>query len=1146
MKQEITKNLDLRPWPGLSSYSVNHAKYFHGRYKEIIEIINQITTEPLCCLFGPSGVGKTSILQAGLGPQISEYGFFPVFIRLNHIENSLTYSQQVIQTLRETIKNENIDIEELTFPIIEGSNESLWEFFHRHIFWNTRNYQLKPILILDQFEEIFTLSSSKSNTVKFITELGELAENSVPLGVQSYLKETNRRIGFPIQGQDYRVLISLREDFLGQLEIFTKNIPVFRRNKYAIKELDGQQGLEAICIPGEKILDKSIAISIIDSITIKNRRSGEPIELKDRVVEPSILSLFCSELNEERIKLEKEKITIEQVKNQGENIIQNFYNKCLNKVSTNTIDFIEKNLLTTSGYRNAVALEDISDGQIQNEINELIKSRVLHVEERQEMLWVEFSHDILAKVAFETKKIRKTEKEFEIERKELEELKQNGLNQRKILVGMDLLIISILFFFSFRDFNNHLISDIPFFGFIAYLFLLRINLSFLMLKNEKKGFLATLIFLSFFLVSLIPSFRYNEFSTRYLLFAPSIFSNGINGFISVYVWHSSYILNSITSIIGFIVYIFPLLFYIIQLKGWKNRKSEATWVNVFGFTIIRKVPNRSFYVRLVGVWIIMVIALLIGLNTFRFSFMGIPLSFIAYFILLRHFTKNLKVTKKQIAVLLVFVLILSTVIWYSQFLTTTKVLVYIITFALTLIITGYILKKYSTDSILLKSSKAVITVFLSFVIIPALSFGYNIYTLTNYGRISNKDYQAIAFYTIKDENNKLGIRDRKELIIPVEYEKIVRDGLGFNVLKNGMWGFMDWPDDYRIIKPDSVPFNGMFQSEVEWAKMLLIPCKYKNILTDKMYYSTVYITDSIGIGVYDIHLKCQVIPCIFDSIKVFGAEGGNTLDYYLAWEKGERDSISYKSLARDNKIISLRKSLVTNNKDTTSYFELGNLYFEAGDYDNAIQVFQKAISLKHDCAEAYFNIGNSYYNKYEYNKSIEAYQKAIKLNPNYFDAYYRKGYTYQNIGIYYKAIMALTEGIFREENEREENENMYMPQSLAYAYGNLSFNYLFTKDYVNAEEAANKSLGEQYEDEAGNKSWGNENVEWVISNLALAILFQGKTKEAMKIYQSYKNKPYPLDTLKTYGYYFLNDLKELEKAGITCSGVNEARKILNN
>jgi hypothetical protein len=437
----------LRPWPGLASYSIHDSEYFLGRSKEITELTERVINEPLNCVFGPSGVGKSSLLQAGLGNNVQKYDFFPVFIRLDHQNNTSNYIQQTIDKVIEMVCLEEFEIEEIVQSVSGNKQESLWEFFHRHIFWNKRNHLVKPLLIFDQFEEIFTLAYTQANARNFINELGELAENTVPEKIQDFLRESNTKLSIPAHTIDYRIIISLREDFLAQLEMLTGNIPAFRRNRYAIRALNGEQALEVINIPGEGIVDNEVAEVIINTISIAANKSGDVIPLAERVIEPAILSLFCRELNEQRIVGQKEKITVEQVKNSGGNIIYDFYLNSTGSVSTGTKEFIEDKLLTESGYRNPVALEDILASKIEkSDIDNLINLRLLRIEDRQGILWVEFSHDILTKEAYESRNNRRSEQELAREKKVSEELIFEQRKQKRKYRILRIFIAAVLMF----------------------------------------------------------------------------------------------------------------------------------------------------------------------------------------------------------------------------------------------------------------------------------------------------------------------------------------------------------------------------------------------------------------------------------------------------------------------------------------------------------------------------------------------------------------------------------------------------------------------------------------------------------------------------------------------------------------------------
>ena len=84
--------------------------------------------------------------------------------------------------------------------------------------------------------------------------------------------------------------------------------------------------------------------------------------------------------------------------------------------------------------------------------------------------------------------------------------------------------------------------------------------------------------------------------------------------------------------------------------------------------------------------------------------------------------------------------------------------------------------------------------------------------------------------------------------------------------------------------------------------------------------------------------------------------------------------------------------------------------------------------------------------------------------------------------------------------------------------GNASFYALFAQEYAMAEAYARKTLAM------------DKTQVWVNTNLANALLFQGKIGEAEQIYQNLKGKTYEQDPSQNYNQILLQDFKELEAA----------------
>ena len=72
-----------RPWPGLLPFTEDARMFFHGREAETDDLFRLIEREPLTVLFGQSGLGKSSLLNAGVFPFLRRAGYLPVYLRLS-------------------------------------------------------------------------------------------------------------------------------------------------------------------------------------------------------------------------------------------------------------------------------------------------------------------------------------------------------------------------------------------------------------------------------------------------------------------------------------------------------------------------------------------------------------------------------------------------------------------------------------------------------------------------------------------------------------------------------------------------------------------------------------------------------------------------------------------------------------------------------------------------------------------------------------------------------------------------------------------------------------------------------------------------------------------------------------------------------
>ena len=406
------------PWPGLAPFAEDQAVFFHGRRKEVEELFRLVRLNPLTVLYGQSGLGKTSLLSAALFPRLRSAGYLPVPIRLHYSAAAPGPRAQLWLALVAAFESGGVKAPPL------GDDETLWEYFHRRsLALPDRNGNpIKPVLIFDQFEELFTLGAERADGGAFVqdgvSELAALIENHPPDRVEArFNREPTLVAQFDFDRQDHRVLLSLREDYLAHLHDLAPRIPSITLNNLRLTPLDGPRALDAVEKPGGALVTPDVAEAIVRFVagSAEEHKSGDgaggaeprgpartrPIEAL--VVDPSLLSLSCRELNQKRRAAGERRITPALVAESSENILSEFYERSLSDLPAAVRVFVEDELLTPSGFRETKALEsarsELAAAGVPAEVlNTLVARRLLHYELRGRDTRVELTHDVLTKV----------------------------------------------------------------------------------------------------------------------------------------------------------------------------------------------------------------------------------------------------------------------------------------------------------------------------------------------------------------------------------------------------------------------------------------------------------------------------------------------------------------------------------------------------------------------------------------------------------------------------------------------------------------------------------------------------------------------------------------------------------------------------
>ncbi len=445
----------INPWLGLESYKENQIIY--GRNEEIADLSQRVLNDVDTVVHGKSGIGKTSIINAGVLPIARLNGYVPVVLRLDH-----SCTKGYVAQLRETL-SQVVEIREHS-AAKDCGHELLWEFLHRNEFWSGGR-RCKLLLIFDQFEEIFTLQNNQSATVGFFAELGDVLNDIMPGGLladdappsapsdgasahaatptvegfeaMSYLfseapAAASAEPSSPyVDDNEVHFIFALREDFLSDFEYFTAKIPSLKHHRFALRPLNEEQAADIIVKPRPGLVSMDVARLIIETVTGRTDFTlGDEPEIE---VDAAVLSLFLSRIYQ-KMPSGATAITLDLVREFGANIIKDFYTEAIGDLTAGEVEILEDRLLTSSGRRNNVSRSDLRKIIPDGKISALVERRkLLRTFNYGNDIRLEFIHDILCPIVKERREQREQLRLQEEERRRQEEETQRAIaeEQRK-------------------------------------------------------------------------------------------------------------------------------------------------------------------------------------------------------------------------------------------------------------------------------------------------------------------------------------------------------------------------------------------------------------------------------------------------------------------------------------------------------------------------------------------------------------------------------------------------------------------------------------------------------------------------------------------------------------------------------------------
>jgi WD40 repeat protein len=370
------------PNPYVGPRSFRYGEPLFGRASELGEVLDLLVAQRILLLYSPSGAGKTSLLEAGLRPALEKNDFFVLpTARVSHeappsLEGLPIRNRYVLSTLLSLEEGREA---ELQLPPDELATISLSDYLGRS---TGAAAGQDPCLFIDQFEELFTLDPTDvEEKAAFLRELGEA------------LRDRGRW-----------ALLSMREDFVAQLDPHLELFSTLLRTRYRLDLLNSPAARTAIQKPAElahvAFSDEAADRLVDDLRRVRVQRGSTVTEEPGPYVEPVQLQVVCRRLWS-RLSTDHASIELDDVLALGDvdNALADYYDDEVTRVAKqagvaerSVRSWFDDDLISAQGFRTQV-LSGPGDDRAGKVLAELEDAHLIRADRRRGAIWYELAHD---------------------------------------------------------------------------------------------------------------------------------------------------------------------------------------------------------------------------------------------------------------------------------------------------------------------------------------------------------------------------------------------------------------------------------------------------------------------------------------------------------------------------------------------------------------------------------------------------------------------------------------------------------------------------------------------------------------------------------------------------------------------------------
>jgi len=265
--QENT-NLDLGicPYRGLRAFGAEDYQYFYGRETLTQQLVNQVWQKSFLAVIGASGSGKSSLVQAGLIAQLRRGKQIPGSEKwlMSTLQPGATPLEAIARRLGSLGQGEQGNMSPNSSPsvdlILEGH---LYQGVEGFVYWLRSRPEPMIMLVVDQFEELFTLASVEDRE-RFL---------ALVLGAVEHAPDK------------FKLIITLRADFIATcLEVAPLARLLQQSNLLVPPNLTEDDYHRAIALPAEQVGLK-VAPDLIQVLLQELNHSAGDLPLLEFVLE---------------------------------------------------------------------------------------------------------------------------------------------------------------------------------------------------------------------------------------------------------------------------------------------------------------------------------------------------------------------------------------------------------------------------------------------------------------------------------------------------------------------------------------------------------------------------------------------------------------------------------------------------------------------------------------------------------------------------------------------------------------------------------------------------------------------------------------------------------------------------------------------